>query len=118
MLHKSNKLQYHCRQCILTLQMNSFIYELLQYCYVQVNEQLSPVWSTFLTISLRNQYTQLNSACNMNNTNEVVIMSVIALNWVSQVTNGLLLKWPKNKIHENIIIATGTLSSNTSIFWP
>ena len=76
------------------------------------------VWRTFLTISLGNQYTKLNSACRMNNTIEVVTKSVTALNSVSPVKNGWPLKWPKNKIHENSIIVTGTSSSNTSIFGP
>ena len=34
----------------------------------------------------------------MNNTGEVVTLSVIALNWVAPVKNRWLLKWPKNKI--------------------
>ena len=85
---------------------------------LQVNELLSPVWSTFLTISLKKQYPQLNSAHNMNNTSEVVTLSVIAFNLVAPVKNGWLLKWPKNKINENSIIPIGTLSSNIGNFWP
>ena len=54
----------------------------------------------------------------MNNTSEVVTLSVIAWNWVAPVKNGWLLKWPKNKIYENSIIARGILSSNISNFWP
>ena len=84
---------------------------------LQVNHQLSPVWSPFLTFSLKKQYIQLNSAHNMNNISEVVTLSVIALNWAAPVKNGLLLKWPKNKIYENSIIARGTLSSNINNFW-
>ena len=38
-----------------------------------------------LTISLEKQYTQLNLAHNMNNTSEMVALSVIALNWVAPV---------------------------------
>ena len=49
----------------------------------------------------------------MNNTSEMVTLSVIALNWVAPVNNGWLLKWPKNKIYEN-----STLSSNTNTFLP
>ena len=45
---------------------------------LQVNEQLSPVWSTFLTIS--------------------VTLSIITLNWKAPVKNDWLLKWAKNKI--------------------
>ena len=71
-----------------------------------------------MTISLKKQYTKLNSAHNMNNTSEVVTLSVIALNWVAPVKNGWLLKWPKNKIYENSILARGTLSSNINNFWP
>ena len=37
---------------------------------------------------------------------------------VATVKNGWLLKWPKNRIYENSIIARGTLSSNISKFWP
>ena len=40
----------------------------------------------------------------MNNTSEVITLSVIAFNLVAQVKNGWLLKWPKNKIYENSII--------------
>ena len=87
---------------------------------IQVNRQLSPVWSTILTISLKKQSTQLNlkSARNMNNTSEVVTLSLIALNWVAPVKNGWHLKWPKNKIYENSIsiIPRGTLSSNINNF--
>ena len=54
----------------------------------------------------------------MSNSSEVVTLSVIALNWVAPVKNGWLLKWPKNKIDENFIIARGTLSSNINNFWP
>ena len=54
----------------------------------------------------------------MNNTSEVVTLSVIALNWKAPVQNGWLLKWPKNKIYENSINARGTLSSNINNFWP
>ena len=60
-----------------------FLYLITRTCYlitVQVNEQLSPVWSTFLTISLKKQYTQFNSAHNMSNTSDVATLSVIALN--------------------------------------
>ena len=32
------------------------------------------------------------------------------------VKNGWILKWPKNKLNENSIIARGTLSSNISNF--
>ena len=71
-----------------------------------------------MTISLQEQYTQFNSARNMNNTSEVVTLSVIGLIWVAPVQNGWLLKWPKNKIYENSIIARGTLSSNIKDFWP
>ena len=85
--------------------------------HIQVNHQLSPVWSTFLTISLKKQNTQLNSAHNMNNTSEVVTLSIIGLILVAPV-NSLLLKWPKNKIYENSIITRCTLSSNISNFWP
>ena len=52
----------------------------------------------------------------MNNTSEMVTFSVIALNWLAPVKNGWILKWPKNKIYENFIIARGTLSSNISNF--
>ena len=89
----------------------------IKFTTLQVNHQLSPVWSTFLTISLKKQYTLLNSAHNMNNTSEVVTLSVIASNWVAPVTNGGLLKWPK-KIYENSIFARGTLSSKNNNFWP
>ena len=68
----------------------------LDYKSIQVNHQLLPVWSTFLTISLEKQYTQLNSALNMNNTSEMVTLRVIALNLVVPVKNGLILNWPKN----------------------
>ena len=67
----------------------------LDYKSIQVNRQLLPVWSTFLAISLEKQYTQLNSAHNMNNTSEMVTLSVIALNMVAPVKNGWILKWPK-----------------------
>ena len=41
------------------------------------------------------QYTQLNSAHNMNNIlSRVITLSVIALKWVAPVKRGLLLKWP------------------------
>ena len=90
----------------------------LDYKSIQVNQQLLPVWSTFLTISLEKQYTQLNSAHNMNNTSEMESLSVIALNWVAPVKNGWILKWPKNKIYENSIIVRGTLSSSISNFLP
>ena len=59
---------------------------------VQVNEQLSPVWSTFWTISLKKQYTQLNSAHGMNITSEVVTLTVIALNCVAPVKIGWLFQ--------------------------
>ena len=65
---------------------------------IQVNEQLSPVWSSFLTSSHKKQDTQLNSTHNMNNTSEVVTLSIIALNLGAPVKNDWLLKWPKNKI--------------------
>ena len=65
---------------------------------VQVNEQLSPVWRTFLTSSLKKHDTQLNLAHKMNNTSEVVTLRIIALNWGAPVKNDWLLKWPKNKI--------------------
>ena len=65
---------------------------------IQVNEQLPPVWRTFLTSSLKKHDTQLNSAHNMNNTSEVVTLSIIALNLEAPVKNDWLLKWPKNKI--------------------
>ena len=54
----------------------------------------------------------------MNNTSEVVTLSVIALNWVFPVKNGWLLEWPKNLIYENSIIAWGTLSLNINILLP
>ena len=41
----------------------------------------------------------------MNNTSEMVTLSLFALNQVAPVKNGWLLKWPKNKIYENSIIA-------------
>ena len=41
----------------------------------RVNEQLSPIWSTFFTIYLKKQYTQLDSAHNMNNTNDAVTLT-------------------------------------------
>ena len=63
-----------------------------------------------MTISLRKTIPQLNSAHNMNNTSEVVTLSVIALIWVSLVNNGWLLKWLKNKIYENSIIDRGTFN--------
>ena len=84
----------------------------LDYKSIQVNHQLLSVWSTFLTISLEKQYKQLNSAHKMNNTSEMVTLSVIALNWVAPEK-----KW-LNKIYENDIIARGTLSSNISNLWP
>ena len=90
----------------------------LDYKSIQVNHQLLPVLSTFLTISLEKQYTQLNSAHNMNNTIEMVTLSVIALNWVAPIKNGWILKWPKNQIYENSIIARCALSSSISNFWP
>ena len=58
----------------------------------QVNEQLLPVSSTFFTIYLKKQYIQFISCHNMNNTSEVVTLSVIALNLVAQVKKGWLLK--------------------------
>ena len=51
----------------------------LDYKSIQVNHQLLSVWSTFLTISLEKQYTQLNSAHTMNKTSEMVTLSVIEL---------------------------------------
>ena len=54
---------------------------------VQVNEQLSN-WSTFLTISIKKQYTQLNSAHNVSNTSELATLSVIALNKGAPIKNG------------------------------
>ena len=45
-------------------------------------------------------YTQLNSAHNLNKTSEVVTLNVkFELNWVAPVQNGWLLKWP-NKQNE------------------
>ena len=60
-----------------------------------------------MTISLKKQYTQLNSADNMNNTSEVVTLCVIALNWVASVKNGWLLKWPKYFFLMNIQLSPG-----------
>ena len=40
----------------------------------------------------------------MNNTSEVVTLSIIALNLGASVKNEWPLKWPKNKIYENSII--------------
>ena len=90
----------------------------LDFKSIQVNHQLLPLWSTYLTISLEKQYTKFNSAHNMNNTSEMVTLSEITLNWVAPVKKCWILKWPKNKIDENYIIARGTLSSSISDFWP
>ena len=50
----------------------------------------------------------------MNNTSKV-ILSVIALNWITTVKNGWLLKWPKRQINENPIINRGAFLSKNKI---
>ena len=59
-----------------------------------------------MTISLKKQYPQLNSGHRMNNTSEVVTLSVIGLIWVAPVKNGWLLKWPKTKFMK-ILLSPG-----------
>ena len=105
------------------LKITIIILSLLSFCsndlYLSVKKlAFSTNWRPCSTISLKKQYTHLNSEHNMNNTSEVVTLSVIGLILVAPVKNGWLLKWPKIFFYENSIIARGTLSSNISNFWP